>query len=516
MPKQKAKKACPMQTHIKNLGFSSTKAYKKWCRSHNFSRGVNKNPRQRKNEVNFFNRIQATELLKEKKRIRKEGSFLEQIIRFVSTVDMAADTFHPYPRDKIRTYIEFTTRRKLDFFQHQAVGTLIDVFKDTAYPELLRDTLIFLEKHSILLQEKRGNLLREDGFHATAHAIREIVDDHHKWVRPIFTFRAHTRSPARQLADLMRHLFAVYPVPRFLDAAWRRGGTEKKWWTHIAAGGNFRTAEGLPVPLTKRMAHYLMAAPSHYSIEESFVFAQVCSIDQTRKWVKPMCKKFGINDEAYWHRREHHREHHEAWRMWESFVIDNDFWLNVIRSFSRTPCLSEPEIGLLLDYILYKKYEQQTPFSMKRRSVSSLLRQARAWEQHAGRGNGNETLETCQWKPSEIGGFLYREVDTSGSRHVSWRIRELLSPSALMTESEILSHCVGDRGYAQRCSKGEIAIFTMEVKEDTKSKWKKLITIEVALGDKPRILQCGGLRNRIPTEEERLLIAMWAEEEGLL
>ena len=46
-----------MQEHIGQLGISSVEAYKEWCRSHNFSQGLNKNLRQRQDELYVITRV---------------------------------------------------------------------------------------------------------------------------------------------------------------------------------------------------------------------------------------------------------------------------------------------------------------------------------------------------------------------------------------------------------------------------------------------------------------------------
>ena len=493
---QKPKRACPlkMQAHIKNLGLSSVKDYKKWCRSHNFSQGLNKNKRQRKNELDFFNRINATEILRRKKR---EGSLLKNVIRFVCALEIRlreCDYMREPSLEAVCTDIASAMNVvKLDFETCQAVEAMMDVFCDTCDPKLLQDCLLHMEHCSNLLK-LRKNFGGIDGFNATIHEIRAIVDDHETWVRPLKHWRPKKSDfPARQFSHLIRHLYALYPVPKFLDAAWNRGSIQKDWWKHIAARQNIRTAERLPILLTKRMANYVMAAPSHYSIEKAIVWAQIRSIAgvQHLHLVEPLCTKFCVKDEAY---------------MWDIFVNDNDFWLNVMRFFSNTdPKLSPSLIEIMIDYIIYQKYGGggQTGFRMKGRRTENLLRQATQWQQ-----------QQDQWERSGIGG-LYRE-DASGARRVKyWCVRELLSPSALITESKILSHCVGNTNYyMNRCYEGRSAIFTMELKED--AQFHKLLTIEVSLDDSPQIVQVAGLKNRRATEEERFWIAVWADQEGLL
>lgn len=491
-----------MQAHIKNLGLSSTREYKNWCRSHNFSQGLNKNTRQRRKELDFSNRIKATEILRRKK--REGSSVLESVIRFVCALEirLREDEMlkEPSPEEVATDIASSIHIKNFDFGTRQAVEAVIEVFRKSHHPQLLQDCLLHIEKHSNLLQRK--DFWGCDGFNAIIHEIREIVEDRDSWVRPVEHWRPKKKRPADQFSELIRYCFARYPVPRFFDAAWRRGGIQKAWWREIAAGRSIRTAvaEDLPITLTKKMAHLFMRMPNHLSPEEAIVSAQVLSVDGSRHLVRVLCKKFGVDNLAYWRNLED-----DDWRMWEIYLIDNEFWLNVIRFFNTDPNLNAAEIDLMIDYIIYKRAE--TDFRMKGRTTDALLRQAKTWQQHGGSGNGTPD----PWESSGIGEFhyQYQEVDASVC------IRELLSPADLVNESKSLSHCVGRTStYAMRCYEGEIAIFTMEVKAD--SKCHKRLTIEVSLqDDTPQITQVSGLKNRSPREDELKFIEAWAAQEGL-
>ena len=96
---------------------------------------------------------------------------------------------------------------------------------------------------------------------------------HHRPVRPLAGLAATARrvgaaeaEPAEQFGSLARHLLARYDVPAFLDAAWRDGLTaegvrHQGWFKHVGRGENIRTADDLPIPMTKRMAHHFLQTP---------------------------------------------------------------------------------------------------------------------------------------------------------------------------------------------------------------------------------------------------------------
>ena len=79
------------------------------------------------------------------------------------------------------------------------------------------------------------------------------------WVRPLEDWVPPAGDAGAQFAALVRHLIALYDVPRSLDSAWLEGLTpdgvaHQGWYKHVASGHNIRTAKGLPLPLTRRMA----------------------------------------------------------------------------------------------------------------------------------------------------------------------------------------------------------------------------------------------------------------------
>jgi hypothetical protein len=95
------------------------------------------------------------------------------------------------------------------------------------------------------------------------------INEPEKWVPP-----EHTNNKATMLGSLIRFLLVKYDVPEFLDKVWTeetplvsagRYSFNKKadpkhkmyqeWYINIGNGENIRNQKGLPIPLTKEMAH---------------------------------------------------------------------------------------------------------------------------------------------------------------------------------------------------------------------------------------------------------------------
>ena len=68
-----------MREHIGQLGLSSVKAYKTWCLAHNFSQGLNKNPRQLRDERETAASVRATAVMTEKKEAGTEKISWEDV-----------------------------------------------------------------------------------------------------------------------------------------------------------------------------------------------------------------------------------------------------------------------------------------------------------------------------------------------------------------------------------------------------------------------------------------------------
>ncbi|MBM4027823.1 MAG: hypothetical protein FJ280_20845 [Planctomycetes bacterium] len=367
---------------------------------------------------------------------------------------------------------------------------LSGAFAQTPDPVVLFDTLQSLKAQSKLLD----NVKYIDG-------ILALINSSEQWLRPFREWRPRTHNPDRQFSSLARHLFAEFDVPVFMDQAWLRGNAvQQDWFKHVARGGNIRTAAGLPIPLTKKMAHHFLAAPAHYSIEAALLWGQVRALGGD----------------------EHLADALRETRIVEEFR-DNDFRVSVLRFFAANPLLDPVHIGPIIDYIWHEKYENrmtfvdrgvvaeagpaQPNFSMRGRTATSLLRQVEVWHRQLGR---ESTAKSLEWRHSPIRDYQFVEGTKEARNMRIWRIRELVSARELISEGRQQHHCVAT--YAQSCSTGRCSIWTMEAQ--TELGIEKCVTIELHSADK-MIRQVRGRRNRFPTEQEKQILQRWASQEGL-
>ena len=278
------------------------------------------------------------------------------------------------------------------------------------------------------------------------------------------------------------------------EAVLRSASEVVKILLEYGAGGNIRTAPGLPLPLTKKMAHHFLKAPGDYTVEEALCYGQVCALGGNRRLVHVL----------------------RGTQLIETFR-DNDFRLSVIRFFIANPMLDLAHVHPIIDYIWNQKYvgdgnigPPQPNFSMKGRDPEVLLRRVEEWHRQLAR---ETKARAGEWRRSDIGEFYFQEGNEQKGDLKSWSIRELLTSDELIAEGRALSHCVST--YAQSCSERSTSIWSMGIENEFQR--ERILTIEVFLGrgDGNRIGQVRGNRNRVPTPKEESIIARWATREGL-
>ena len=452
-----------MQEHIRQLGISSVEAYREWCRAHNFSQGLDKNSRQRRDELYVFTRTQAMKIMTKEKKDRNLSEILPKI---------------------------YNQELRLEKLQNPVLRAISEAFEGSIAPKVFLKLLLHLENNSDLLKE--ATYIR---------GIAALANHHESWIRVSEKWKVKKHNRSRQFSELARHLLAAYEVPLFMDSAWFNGnGTHQNWFKHIGTGQNIRTAPDIPIPLTKKMAHHFLKAPRHYTIEEALRWGQVHALGGDKYLADAL----------------------RGTRLTETFSND-DFWMNVIRFFIANPMLDVSHVNPITDYIWHQKYENQRVFvergvareigpaqpnfSMRGRTPETLLRQVEAWHGELGREAKGGELD---WMPSDIGEFHTLEGSEALRNMKFWSIRELLSSDELIDESRALKHCVST--YARSCHTGRSSIWTMEVEDENGC--RKILTIEVAPRAKV-IRQVRGKQNRSPTPKEKDLLGRWAEQEGL-
>jgi hypothetical protein len=292
-----------------------------------------------------------------------------------------------------------------------------------------------------------------------------------------------------------------YDVPDFFESVWFRTDESaikyQRWGIDIGSGKNPREGPA-PIPLTKKVAHHFLQAPSAYSIEQAIRFGQVTALGGNIELCNSVIEsRLGID------------------------FSNDDFWQSVIRFFIQNPDLDLAQVGPIVDFIQHHKFDGQQVFldggearwlpppqpnlSMQKRTMRALLAQVDEWHRRLGKVKVDAGMH---WPGSGIRAVSY--VRGKGDQRLIWRINELRSHKELVREGNALKHCVAT--YNRQCRDGYSSIWSM-TSEDAGGNVRRRQTIEVRRHRK--IVQCRGRMNKHPTEQEQQIVRAWAKTESL-
>lgn len=469
--------------HIRFLGLTNVQDYANWCVQHGFSRRTDKHWRLRLKERTYAQRATAdARLARKKQELRRPAKVIERIFSGELQEDQVTQ---PHLRAVCRAWKSIEDSRCMR----------------TAYQRLLEHVIACSDLVSA--QPVVSQFGRQPGNTFVA-ALLALACHSRAWLRPVSDWRPQTHNSRRQFASLARHLFAEWPIPAFMDSVWFLGNDQQaerqqRWFLHIGRGRNLRTAD-LPLPYTKRMAHYFLQAPADFTVEAALRWGQIRALGGSERLIRAVsATRLGTDF-----------QHHEFWTTVLQFFIDN-------------PMLDLAQVGPIIDYIYHQRFVSvdvfvapgvleargpvQPNFTMKGRTPASLLRQVGTWHRHLAR----TTQSKVEWRPSGIKGFEFVEGDERGGNLKIWTITELLSTKALVAEGRTMKHCVAT--YAHSCANGTCSIWTLEV--ETIAGRSKILTVEVE-NDSRSICQARGKCNMLPGDKHRGILRRWAEKAGLV
>lgn len=148
----------------------------------------------------------------------------------------------------------------------------------------------------------------------------------------------------------------------------------------------------------------------------------------------------------------------------------------------------------------------QPAFSIKGRTVASILRLMREWHQSLGVGGAG-----LAWAHSPLQPMQLEEPGQDNSAPPRrWRMMELTSSAQLRTEGSALHHCVAS--YAGRCYRGMSRIWSLRFHGGENI--HHVLTIEI---DPKRraVVQARGFGNRAASGKPLRLLQHWAARERL-
>jgi hypothetical protein len=368
-----------------------------------------------------------------------------------------------------------------------------------AYERLLEQVRL----RTTLLRPRRDP--RRLGWNPINPGLYSLAMHHTDWLRPPEAWRPPRANARPQFASLAAHLLALYALPAFMASAWFQvppdePHIEQEWYKHLGRGNSIRTAR-LPLAFTRAMAHPSQLAPDHYTVSAALRWAQVMGLGGSAELARAVV----------------------ATRLGSRFG-NEDFWVAVLRFFVRHPGMDTTHVGPVVDFLQHQRFETrevfvpgqgptsqgppQPHYSVKGRTVASLLRQLEAWHRQLGR---DHTRPGLAWGRSSVGEFRHVEGTEYQENLRCWTVRELLTSRELFLEGQALRHCVA--AYAADCARRRTTIWSMQV--DSGRGPHRALTVEVDPGKK-RICQARGKANRRPRPAERAVLERWAASEGLL
>lgn len=373
-------------------------------------------------------------------------------------------------------------------------------YKDSPLPpnaEVLRRLLLFCRDETDLLTDQDASRY--------ADALLAIAAHHRDWVRPLDHWRAGSHNARRQFRSLLGHLMARYDVPEFLDSAWfdgltPRGVRHQGWYKHVASGRNIRTADDLPIPLTRKQAHHFLQAPDDFDIPSAFRWAVIIDLGGDERLVRSVLQtRIGTDFDA------------------------EEFWRSVLRFFIEHPMLDLTHHGPIVDFVLHQKFQPSLPnpladqpgqpprippqpnLSMKGRTPESLLRAVREWHRSLAIGRA---VPVTNWGPSGFPSFFHKEG--SGEEAQRYEIVELLTSEELIAEGGAMCHCVAS--YAGSCASGRTSIWSLRKRIES-GRVVRQATIEVS-NKQRKIVQVRRRWNKSPNGSDLSILVRWGDAGG--
>ena len=365
-----------------------------------------------------------------------------------------------------------------------------------------------LEKFHELLRCARQRASRlfeaplENGRHPGVDALLHLSRFQGSHLRTAADWEGTMSSWRPAISSLAHHLICKYEVPAFLASSWHAvdAGADRKrrWFVAHSRGASFRSLD-LPMVMTRKMERLFLASADHVPIENAMRNAELLALGVPPAFAKEILATRLATD----------LRHGEFWRTFWRFLIAN------------AGGVDPAQIGPMIDYLQAVRHERiqattregtveldppQPGFSMKGRTVQSMLRQMEAWHRHAGRGEGG----VC-WPPSPFEPFLLEEpIRGDSEKPERWQLMELTSSSQLRSEGSALRHCVAS--YAGRCYRGSSSIWSLRLWRGEKV--RPVLTIEID-SRRRAVVQARGYANRAASGKPLRLLTDWAIRERL-
>lgn len=377
-----------------------------------------------------------------------------------------------------------------------------------AYVRLATDALVSATLDELLdvVRNRAPRLLEApvvNGHHPGVEALVNLSRFRWAHIRTVADWPGTSASWRPVVCSLAQHLVCRYSVPAFLASSWC--GTDdtyaekkREWFIAHARGATFRSLD-LPIVMTRKMEHVFLTSGDHLAIEHAMRRAELLALGASEEMVRAVLATRSATD----------LRNGAFWRTVWMFLIGHAHAIDLA------------QVGPMIDFIQTIRHERvavETPggivmrdppqplFSIKGRTVLSMLRLMQQWHRRLGIANGGLT-----WAPSRLRPMQLEEPSQEPSVPPAvWQLIELTNGAQLRTEGAALRHCVAS--YADRCWRGTSRIWSLRVRRG--EHLRHVLTIEV---DLPRraVVQARGWRNSTASGKPLRLLEEWTMRERL-
>jgi len=354
--------------------------------------------------------------------------------------------------------------------QFAAMGTQTSAFKRETFRALL-----------LTLFEKRCyGILRNPAY---IDVLGNISAFGNKTARPIEAWVKDSLTADGQLASLIRHLFAKYDVPAFMEYVFAENSKiHMMWYVQLSRGDSVQQLCAFPAVFTKKMAHAFRETPYTVTIEQAIRRAQAIGFGADAAMVENI-----------------------TWSAAFDEIPDAAFRAKVI-CFIAKNAAQDANIAVLQQVIEYvaEMYRQGDSYNLKGRTWMSVSRMAADFAVE--KAKRLEAEARNGWVPAGIGN--YEAVEGN----IIYRLVQLVNSEELYEEGYAMSHCVAD--YAYDCAEGSSAIFSLRKFTHGADDFDTLATLEV----KPEtraLLEAKARFNDCVSYEAEMHIMAWAKAQDL-
>jgi hypothetical protein len=342
-----------------------------------------------------------------------------------------------------------------------------------------------------------------NGHHPGVEALVNLSRFGSAHIRPATHWAGTMASWRLVVWSLAHHLVCKYEVPVFPASSWysiedAAGDKKRCWFVAHAAGASFRSLD-LPIAMTRKMERIFPASCDHLPIEYAIRRAELIALGARPELVQAVLSTRLAADLS----------NGVFWRTVWHFLIAN------------AADIDPAQIGPIIDFIQAIRHDRvsmetiagtveldppQPSFSMKGRTIQSMLRLMDEWHRSLGLGSTG-----LAWTPSTLQPMMIEEPSQDASIPPRrWQIIELTNSAQLRTEGSALHHCVAS--YAESCRRGTSRIWSLRFRHG--EQLHHSLTIEV---DPKRraIVQARGRANRVASGKPLRLMQDWATRERL-